>query len=477
MRTRERNTRLVLGLAFAGIAAMLGAALVVTYIQWREVAANIQLIEDDSLESVRLLGRMDHDVLEQRMLVDRHIFEHAPLGLTALERRLAAVHEDFRSAAQRYDALTSAPGEAEAWQLLRNDLESLEPKLARALELSRENRTSEAQTLIATLEPTYDAIDRDVGNLTDINERSAVEGNERVARLERSVVGLWLVLALAVIVITAVTGMWVTRRIARGERALERQAAELENRNRELDAFAGRVAHDLRGPLNTVSLAAAVLDERRPDDLASTAILKRGVKQMIDLVEELLQLSRAGSHVVAAVGRTEPIGTSLEHDLGPVVREAGGTLRVELEPASVKCSEGLLRQALWNLGENAVKYRKPDVAPHIEVVGHRGPGGYDVRVTDNGPGMSREETEHVFEPFFRGAAGRRTSGTGLGLSIVRRVIESCGGAISVESEVGRGTTFAIHLPLAPPESASSSTSRPPREDSPRRDGDSRADSP
>jgi signal transduction histidine kinase len=175
---------------------------------------------------------------------------------------------------------------------------------------------------------------------------------------------------------------------------------------------------------------------------------------MTGLVDDLLALSRAGNPTDGAVARTEAAAASVETDLRPRVSEAGGTLRVDVAPAAVRCSDGLLRQVLWNLGENAVKYRSPGVPPAIAVVGRVTGTGYELRVSDNGVGMSVEDARRAFEPFFRARRTQSVAGTGLGLAIVRRVVEASGGTVSVESEPDHGTAITLRFALAPADGAS-----------------------
>jgi len=223
-------------------------------------------------------------------------------------------------------------------------------------------------------------------------------------------------------------------------------STRLEDRNRELDAFAGRVAHDLRGPLMTISLSASRLSERAPLEEGTAAVLQRGVSQMDRLIQDLLTLSRIDGHTLGTVSQTTTVAAAVEQDLGPPVMRVHGLLHITVEPAEVGCSEGLLRDVLWNLGENAVKYRRPDVQLEISIQGRELGRSYEFRVSDNGTGMSSQEARHAFEPFFRGEQARLTPGTGLGLSIVRRVIEAHAGTVSIDSQAERGTTFIINLP-------------------------------
>src|SRR5262249_29875814 len=97
---------------------------------------------------------------------------------------------------------------------------------------------------------------------------------------------------------------------------------------------------------------------------------------------------------------------------------------------------------------NAVKYRRSGVQLEVEIRGRIAHRTYELTVSDNGTGMSTLEVQHAFEPFFRGEQVRSTPGTGLGLSIVKRVVETTGGSVSVDTIPARGTTFKIRLPLA-----------------------------
>ncbi len=304
--------------------------------------------------------------------------------------------------------------------------------------------------MLIAVEPAFEAVSRGVQTLVDLNQAAAAAARERAAKLEFDVLYVLLALAAAILLITLVVGRQLTRIIADNERRLGQQTIELQDKNRELDAFAGRVSHDLRGPLNTIHLAAALLAERVPGEAARTAIVQRGVAQMTRLVDDLLALSRAGGPTDGDVARPETVAASVEADLRPQVSEAGGTLRVDVQPAAIRCSDGLLRQALWNLGENAVKYRRPDVPPVIAVVGRATSTGYELRVSDNGVGMSDEDTRHAFEPFFRAKRTQAITGTGLGLAIVRRIAEASGGTVAADSRPDHGTVITLRFLLAPP---------------------------
>jgi signal transduction histidine kinase len=449
----ERRTRTMLRAAFGGIVALLLASQILGYFQGSTAQDTVAAIEDNVVTSIELIARMSYDVQRKRLLIDRHIFENEPPQMAAIERQIAVVKDDYAAAARAYAPLATFEGEAARWSALTSDVAIAERRAIAALELSRANRDSEAARVLIAAEPVLERVSRDVEALIDINQAAATEARVRAAEVEASAVKVRLGLSVAILLIMLAIGQ-LTRIISGHARRLGQQTIELQSRNRELDAFSGRVSHDLRGPLNTINLTASLLAERAPGEAATTALLQRGVDRMTGLVDDLLMLSRAGAPADGAVARPEAVAASVEADLRPKVSEVGGTLQVDVEPAAIRCSDGLLRQALWNLGENAVKYCRPEVPPEVAVVGRATTTGYELRVSDNGLGMSAEDTRRAFEPFFRGQRTQAITGTGLGLAIVRRIVEASGGTVSVESRPDHGTAITLRFVLAPADGAS-----------------------
>jgi len=446
--TASRRTKYVLAGAFSAIALLLVASQILTHLHAQAVESSIDLITNDAMVSIDLIGRMSVDLQREHILIGRHVDEHDPEAIARIERQIGDVRADFVRAADEYDRYPEFAGEAPLRSALRIDVAASDQLEDVALAFSRRNADADANASLAAAEPVFEVVSRDLANLRQLNREAAAETRAKVDNLQDQVTLVRLVLAIAIIGIIGVVGVLATRSISRTEQELHEKTLALETRNRELDAFSGRVSHDLRGPLNTIKLASSMLGEQRTVEKPTVAIMHRAVTQMTDLVNDLLQLSRAGAPPADAVAHTEPVAVALESDLAPLVQEAGGRLRVDLEPAAVCCSESLLREVLWNLGENAVKYHRPDVPPSVELVGRAAWGRYRLRVIDNGRGMTRDESSHAFEPFFRGARMRDVPGTGLGLAIVRRVIEASGGSVAVESQPDHGTTFTLELPLA-----------------------------
>jgi two-component system, OmpR family, sensor kinase len=433
--------------AFGVIAALLGGLQIIQYVEQRDMQRGIEHIQKHTLVSVRLIGRIAVDVQREQVLLTYHVFEKGSSKMGTLEERLQAVRDDYRDAASEYAPHATRNGEWFVWDQLEREVDAVRHLDDRALDLSRANRDAEAASKLLDAKPLFDAIGRKASALVDINEVAVNRAAVNAAARHRRDAWIQHALTAGILVVVVLGGYWVTRHVVHAQRDLERVNGKLETKNRELDAFAGRVAHDLRNPLNAIQLTSERLTLQLPQSASLTEPISRSVMRIGRLIDDLLLLSRSR----VATPKPTPtmqIGFSIEQDLAPIVEAANGTLRVSLEPAEILCTEGLLKQALCNLGENAMKYHRADVAPVVEMLGRVDVEYYSIQVSDNGIGMTTDETSRVFEPFFRGERVRAIPGTGLGLSIVQRVVEADGGQITLSSRPEQGTTFVIALPLA-----------------------------
>jgi len=218
--------------------------------------------------------------------------------------------------------------------------------------------------------------------------------------------------------------------------------------------FVQDASHELRTPLAAIRTNIEVTEmdpEVSPEeyqDLLST--IKSQTDRLTRLSEDLLLLTREDHD------RLEREPVELGALVGEVARELGPVAQardVAISTASrdmveVTTNPDLLFRCVLNLADNGIKYSGPGSAVSISV---RTAGQEAViDVADNGPGIPQENLARVFDRFYRVDKGRsrREGGTGLGLAIVKELVESLGGSVSVVSEVGRGSTFTIRLPLA-----------------------------
>ncbi|HEX6817460.1 MAG TPA: HAMP domain-containing sensor histidine kinase [Ktedonobacterales bacterium] len=246
--------------------------------------------------------------------------------------------------------------------------------------------------------------------------------------------------------------------------------------------FVADASHELRAPLTTVQGNLAIL-QRNEDDLEpeERANMLRDAYmetlRLAQLVEDLLVLARqesqrAGGQGSAIVGERQaglPQWDSghvaeLDRVVLQLVRQLRGRLRADdspvtldvghIEPVRVRADEEAVRRVALILLDNAIKYTPaaadgPTVEPpHISVSVERVGKDAVLRVRDSGIGIAAADLPHVFERFYRADRARDRSGSGLGLAIAAALVERLGGRIEVESELGRGSTFSIYLPLA-----------------------------
>ncbi len=240
-------------------------------------------------------------------------------------------------------------------------------------------------------------------------------------------------------------------------RDMERRAAQLvqvtrdlEQTNRELDQFAYVASHDLKAPLrgisNLTSWIAEDLGDRLTDESREHMRLLQGrVHRMEALIDGILAYSRA-----ARVRTTpEPVDTgALVREVIELVAPSGDTvIDVDADMPIVDAERVSLQQVFLNLITNAVKYTRvarPDV--RVRVGWRAGREAYEFFVKDNGPGIAPEYHERVWGIFQTLQARDKVEGTGIGLSVVKRIVESRGGSVSIDSAPGAGATFRFTWP-------------------------------
>jgi signal transduction histidine kinase len=217
-----------------------------------------------------------------------------------------------------------------------------------------------------------------------------------------------------------------------------------------------RVAHHIRSPLATLERMMAVVAEGRTGELSDRAkdMLERARKRlrgMLELARDLLVLSRTREALPLA-DRTMVDLVSVVHEVAGDFRHQAASASVRLvedcppEPVEVLGDEESLGELFENLVSNAIKYSPNGGEVRISV--QRRDREVEVCVSDEGMGIPPGEEEQIFDEFYRATNAREgeQEGTGLGLSIVKAVVESYGGSVSTESELGRGTCFRLRLP-------------------------------
>ncbi len=236
------------------------------------------------------------------------------------------------------------------------------------------------------------------------------------------------------------------------EQRVRDRTAELEEANKELEAFSYSVSHDLRAPLRGIGGYVRMIEEDCADRLdfegkRLLGVVSSEARRMGQLIDDLLAFSRLGRQ------RME----SARVDLSAMARAAYESLTAtgcgcqpcfRLEPMPAAHGDpAMLRQVYANLIDNALKFSRHEESPLIEAGGWMRAGEVTAYVRDNGVGFDQAFSEKLFGVFQRLHSEVEFEGTGVGLALVRRIIQRHGGRVWAEGKPGRGATFYFTLPV------------------------------
>ncbi|HJU68022.1 MAG TPA: HAMP domain-containing sensor histidine kinase [Gemmatimonadaceae bacterium] len=246
--------------------------------------------------------------------------------------------------------------------------------------------------------------------------------------------------------------------LATAQRELMKKNLELERANQLKNQFLGMAAHDLRNPIGAIrSFSELLLDptfpvthERQQDFLRR---IRGSSEFMLALINDLLDLSAIEAGQLRMDAQDVDIAQLVREnvELNRVLaaeKQIEITLTMNDDVPRIHADARKVEQILNNLLSNAVKFSRTGTTVRVDA--RAGDGGIWFIVADEGPGIPAGELATIFRPFQR-ATPQSTAGehsTGLGLAIVKRLVDGHGGRLSVESEVGRGTTFSVWLPVA-----------------------------
>jgi signal transduction histidine kinase len=226
---------------------------------------------------------------------------------------------------------------------------------------------------------------------------------------------------------------------------------ELKNTDKMRRDFVSNVSHEFRTPITSIKGFAGLIKDgnlTKEQFLEYSDIIIAESERLSLLSSDLLKLSELDSKMI----REQAAEFSLDEQIRKTIlilehlwAQKEIELDIDLESVRIKGSEHLLQEVWLNLIQNAIKfsYIKGLVRIKLERTGD------DARfeVTDHGIGISEEDKAQIFERFFKGDRSRSDDGNGLGLVIVKKIVELSGGVISFESELGKGSTFVVTLPL------------------------------
>ncbi|HYQ82313.1 MAG TPA: HAMP domain-containing sensor histidine kinase [Anaeromyxobacteraceae bacterium] len=422
--------------AFAAVlAGLLGLALVVV-LGLRPSAWEAGQIAGSYAASVEALASLRGAVIALRAAAPA---VHA--GDRASRQVVSAARQTARASFQRYAATPAAPEEQALREELRRELERLDA-LAAAGTASSAAGTQAWEVAVREEALRVDGLTE---RLVRLNGEAARDASVRIDASLRRIA--WTAAALA-----GLGGLAAVILLLAALQAVDRYTAEADLRAQEMEAFAARVAHDIRTPLQTIRLSVEIIGRTAgtPQARETCRRAERNVVRLGRFIDDLLEFSRAGARPPpGAAADVAEVLDGLRDELEARAAEGGVALEVRAEPGlTAAMAPGALRAVAANLTENALKFLGDAEEKRVEV-GARGERGQVVlSVRDTGPGIPAEALPHLFDLHFRGT--RLAGGYGIGLATVKRLAEAHGGQVAVESAPGRGSTFTVTLPAAAP---------------------------
>ena len=223
--------------------------------------------------------------------------------------------------------------------------------------------------------------------------------------------------------------------------------------------FINNMTHEFKTPISTISLAAQMLNDPAVGKSPAmfkhiSGIINDETKRLRFLVEKVLQMSmfdRQKTMLKKKETDMNELIAGVINTFNLKVEQYGGKIESELKAdnAVVNVDEMHITNVIFNLMDNAVKYKKPDCPIMLDVKTWNEQGKLYISVQDNGVGMKKEDLKKIFDKFYRVHTGNlhNVKGFGLGLAYVKKIIQDHKGTIKVESELNVGTKFIIILPL------------------------------
>jgi signal transduction histidine kinase len=235
---------------------------------------------------------------------------------------------------------------------------------------------------------------------------------------------------------------------------IEQHVGQLHELSVARSRFVSSVSHELRTPITSLRgylelLSQGEAGELQPDQVRFVEVADRNARQLSDLIDDLLTLSRVQSgrmSLRAGAVNVRDLLHDLKTEMLPIGAERGvDVVLVDTGDLIVQGDAMRLRQAFGNLLSNSIKYSRDGQAVVVRALAVDRQAV--ISFVDWGMGIPREDLPQIAEPFFRSESSEGVPGTGLGLAIAKQMIELHGGRLAVESEIGSGSTFTVYLPL------------------------------
>ena len=445
--TKLPSTARALILSFAAVAVSFTTGIAVAQVFSVRVRSAAREITENSSPSVAWVSNMRGTLRELEVRLDGLVAACRAGRCAPAPARVPALRHTLQGAWEDYRRLPTFPGEADRWPSVDALLSRLEEATSATLQAAALGDAAQADArLREDLQPLADQLDAELAALVAFDHDQGLQVAQRIDALAQESITTSVLLDVLSVGLTVLAAALAIRVVRRYERSLTERA-------RELDEFAGRVAHDVKSPLATTATALHVARMEAMTDRGRSVLerAERGIERVRRLVDGLLEFARAD----AAPSREgwadlREVLDDVLNELAPAAEANGVALRIEaVPPERVACAPGILTSIVGNLVQNAITHMGAGPVRQVGVRVSRTEGGRAVRVEveDTGPGVPESLAARVFEPFVRGAGVTRP-GSGLGLATAKRLVTAHGGRIGLRSQPGSGALFWFELPRA-----------------------------
>lgn len=446
-------SRLV-AIAMFAVVVSFAATMTFSQLQLRPITERALTILGDATPGLEHIAAIDAELLDLNMNA-HHYVDLSPGAADEAREAFRAARRRIATEIEAYRALPAFPGESERVDAIVADLALLDAATDAVMRAADAGAVDDARAeLHASFRQSLQCMSNAIADLRKLNGATIERETTSIVDARNSALRIVAVLGMFSVAIAILATLLVIRALRSRTRLISERDRLLAARATELEAFAGRVAHDLRNPLSAISMRASLLLES--ETTAAPAVrdgltkIVRHVGRTVEMIHGMLEFARAGASPTP--GASADLATVLDDVLGEA-RLAAEQAQVELDVAPyatvhVACAPAALASVLSNLLGNAVKYvvdgkQAPRrISVRIEALDHAA----RVEIADNGPGLPAGSGELVFEPFRRLATDK--PGIGLGLATVKKIVEAYGGRIGVRSKHGDGAMFWFELPTA-----------------------------
>lgn len=443
-----RTQRFALKLGFVAILVLVIASFGFSVYENNRAEQQARMLVNQARESAFLIGHTGQQIALLHARTEEAVLqESSDLAESML---LIDEVEDDLDADLRALATVLGGDEAQRWKDIAPMVVELRASLDEVLRAARAGRRADAAAMLEQTTPAsvrlFDQLEA-LYRRGDLETQTALAESHRRARFAR---GLEIAAGIALFLGTMLVAFAVARMASRDQAKLDLYIDRVESSNRDLEAFAGRVAHDLKNVLSPLRLAGPMLLDaaNEPDTVRSIAERNdRVTRRAVDLLEGLLAFARAG----AAPSFTEQASVKDElsavlEELAPQIESVSGKAELTIDDSvAVRCSPSLLHVLLINVLSNAFKFLQGCDERIVRIQARAEGPVCIIEVQDTGAGIPRASLDRVFEPFFR-AQGVRAQGVGIGLATVRRIVDAHQGKVAIDSIEGVGTRVRLELP-------------------------------